>query len=120
VAPDSIHTEPSVPCAVAAFDTRNRRVGREHGHRIVTVMTWNVENFFSTPAQQPAYDAKVAAPAGVITAAAPDLVAVQVVGGEQSFEGLRAALGPGWSGVLSASAVDVGRLRWLFRRFLET
>jgi hypothetical protein len=37
----------------------------------------------------------------VIRTAAPDLLAVQEVGDEQSFQALRAALGAGWTGVLS-------------------
>ena len=37
----------------------------------------------------------------MIRAAAPDLLAVQEVGDEESFEALRSELGPGWTGVLS-------------------
>jgi hypothetical protein len=62
---------------------------------VVTVMTWNVENFFTPkPAEQAAYDAKVTQLADVIRAAAPDLLAVQEIGDEQSFEDLRSKLGP--------------------------
>ena len=67
-----------------------------------TVMSWNVENFFTPkPADQAAYDAKVAALATVITAAAPDLLALQEVGDEESFQTLQGQLGGGWSGALS-------------------
>ena len=69
---------------------------------MVTVMTWNVENFFTPkPAEQAAYDAKVTQLADVIRAAAPDLLAVQEIGDEQSFEDLRSKLGPSWTGVMS-------------------
>lgn len=69
---------------------------------MLTVMTWNVENFFTPrPADQAAYDAKVTELADVIRTAAPDLLAVQEVGDEESFEALRSELGPGWTGVLS-------------------
>ena len=83
---------------------------------MLTVMSWNVENFF-TPAtgDQDAYEEKVAELAAVITAAAPDLVALQEVGDPESFETLRTALGAGWTGVLSthfepSHAIRVG---WL-------
>jgi len=70
---------------------------------VLTVMAWNVENFFAPqPADQAAYDAKVAELADVITTAAPDLLALQEVGDPESFETLRAALGAGWTGVLSS------------------
>jgi len=69
---------------------------------VFTVMSWNVENFFAPkPADQAAYDAKVASLAKVITTATPDLVALQEVGDEESFQALREALGAGWTGVLS-------------------
>jgi endonuclease/exonuclease/phosphatase family metal-dependent hydrolase len=69
---------------------------------VLTVMSWNVENFFAPqPAEQAAYEAKLAALADVIRTAAPDLLAVQEVGDEQSFEALRAELGAGWTGMLS-------------------
>jgi endonuclease/exonuclease/phosphatase family metal-dependent hydrolase len=69
---------------------------------VLTVMTWNVENFFTPqPADRAAYDAKVDELADVISTAAPDLLALQEVGDEESFEALRAKLGPGWTGVLS-------------------
>src|SRR4051794_7901450 len=63
-------------------------------------MTWNVENLFApTPAQQPAWDVKLAQLAGVIRSVGPDLLAVQEIGDEQSFDALRHQLG--WTGVLS-------------------
>jgi endonuclease/exonuclease/phosphatase family metal-dependent hydrolase len=81
-----------------------------------TIMTWNVENFFSPkPADQAAYDAKVTALADVVTAAAPDLVALQEVGDPASFDALRTKLGGGWTGELAthfepSHAIRVG---WL-------
>jgi endonuclease/exonuclease/phosphatase family metal-dependent hydrolase len=67
---------------------------------VFTVMTWNVENLFApTPAQQPAWDVKLAQLAGVIRSVGPDLLAVQEIGDEQSFDALRHQLG--WTGVLS-------------------
>ncbi|HEY3713848.1 MAG TPA: endonuclease/exonuclease/phosphatase family protein [Jatrophihabitantaceae bacterium] len=79
-------------------------------------MTWNVENFFvPKPADQAAYDAKLAELADVITAAAPDLLAVQEVGDAASFEALRAKLGAGWTGVLSTHFATPHTIRvgWL-------
>ena len=59
-----------------------------------TVMTWNVENLFRPePADQADFDAKLDALAGVITAAEPDLLAVQEIGDEAAFEALRDKLG---------------------------
>jgi endonuclease/exonuclease/phosphatase family metal-dependent hydrolase len=83
---------------------------------VFTVMTWNVENFFApNPVDQAAYAAKVAALAEVISAAAPELVALQEVGDEQSFTALRNALGPGWTGALSThfEAAHPIRVGWL-------
>ena len=83
---------------------------------MLTVMTWNVENFFAPkPTDEAAYEAKVAAIAEVIGAAAPDLVAVQEVGDPESFEALRAKLGDGWMGVLSThfEASHAIRVGWL-------
>ena len=83
---------------------------------MLTVMSWNVENFFTPAAgDQKAYQEKVAELAAVITAAAPDLVALQEVGDPEAFEALRSALGAGWTGVLSthfdpSHAIRVG---WL-------
>lgn len=78
------------------------------------VMTWNVENFFvPAPADQAAYDVKLAELVEVVRAAAPDLLAVQEIGDEQSFEDLRSALG--WTGVLSThfESPHTIRVGWL-------
>jgi hypothetical protein len=65
---------------------------------VLTVMPWNVENFFAPqPADQAAYDAKLTELAEVIRTAAPDLLAVQEVGDEQSFEALETAELPRWT-----------------------
>jgi endonuclease/exonuclease/phosphatase family metal-dependent hydrolase len=83
---------------------------------MLTVLSWNVENFFTPAAgDQDAYEEKVVELAAVITTAAPDLVGLQEVGDTASFEALRAALGEGWTGVLSthfepSHAIRVG---WL-------
>lgn len=54
-----------------------------------TVMTWNVENLFQPePSAQADFDAKLDALAGVVTAAGPDLLAVQEVGDEVAFDGM--------------------------------
>lgn len=67
-----------------------------------TVMTWNVENLFQPePDQQADFDAKVDALCGVIADAAPDAVALQEVGDEESFELLRSRLGDDWGGALA-------------------
>jgi hypothetical protein len=59
-----------------------------------TIMTWNVENLFQpTPAQRPAYEAKLDALTAVTHDAAPDLLAVQEVGDQASFDALRQRLG---------------------------
>ena len=64
------------------------------------VMTWNVENFFApAPADQSAYNVKLAEVADVVRAVAPDLLAVQEIGDVESFEALRSELE--WTGVLS-------------------
>jgi hypothetical protein len=56
---------------------------------VLTVMIWNVENFFAPqPVDQAAYDAKLTELTDVIRAAAPDLLALQEVGDKQSFEAL--------------------------------
>jgi endonuclease/exonuclease/phosphatase family metal-dependent hydrolase len=67
-----------------------------------TIMTWNIENFFAPePANRVDFDAKLDALAEVITAAEPDLLAVQEVGDQVAFAALRDKLGAGWSGKLS-------------------
>src|SRR4051812_5333698 len=79
-------------------------------------MTWNVENLFQPDAtHRDDYDAKLDALTEVISDAAPDLLALQEVGDEASFEDLRARLGADWKGVLSthfepSHAIRVG---WL-------
>src|SRR4051812_42530498 len=79
-------------------------------------MTWNIENFFAPkPANRADFDAKLDALAGVITAAEPDLLAVQEVGDEVAFAALRDRLGAGWSGALSThfEASHTIRVGWL-------
>src|SRR5215213_9034239 len=79
-------------------------------------MTWNVENLFAAqPADQAAYEAKVTALVEVIRATAPDLLAVQEIGDEQSFEALRGRLGTAWTGVLSThfESPHTIRVGWL-------
>ena len=69
---------------------------------MLRVMTWNVATFFAPrPAHQAAYNAKIAELMDVIRTAKPDLLAVQEIGDEQSFEALRNELGAGWTGRLS-------------------
>lgn len=86
-----------------------------------TVMTWNLENFFTAqPDHEAAFKAKVTALADVILAADPDLLAVQEVGDEAAFEALRDQLGAGWTGVLSThfDPVHAIRVGWLSPRAL--
>ncbi len=81
-----------------------------------TIMTWNIENFFQPePSFQVAFDAKLDALTDAITAAQPDLLAVQEVGDEAAFEALRGRLGAGWSGALSThfEARHTIRVGWL-------
>ena len=83
-----------------------------------TIMTWNVENFFQPkPAEQTNFDAKLGALADVITAAEPDLLAVQEVGDEVAFAALRDKLGAGWTGELSTHFESSHPIRvgWLSR-----
>lgn len=73
---------------------------------MVTVATWNIENFFSPgtefgPATQAIFDRKVALLASTITSAGVDVVALQEVGDLGAFDALLAALGAGWTGQLS-------------------
>jgi endonuclease/exonuclease/phosphatase family metal-dependent hydrolase len=92
-------------------------IGRRQAARaVLTIMSWNVENFFTpTPTDRDAYDAKVSKLKDVITAAAPDLVALREVGDKASFEALRAALGANWSGALSThfESPHTIRVGWL-------
>ncbi len=72
----------------------------------LSVMTWNVENFFpagipSGPPDKDAYDRKVEYLAGMIRGLAPDVVALQEVGGQEPADDLAAAVGAGWQTVLS-------------------
>lgn len=83
---------------------------------MLTVMTWNVENFFAPqPADQAAVSTKLAELADVIRTAKPDLVAVREIGDERSFEALRNELGAGWTGVLSTHVETPHAIRvgWL-------
>jgi endonuclease/exonuclease/phosphatase family metal-dependent hydrolase len=85
---------------------------------VFTIMTWNLENLFQPDGgDRTDYDAKLDALAGVITDAAPDLLAVQEVGDQESFDALRTRLGPGWTGVLSThfEASHAIRVGWLAR-----
>src|SRR4051812_25863088 len=86
------------------------------GGAMFTVMTWNVENFFAPePSAQVDFDSKLDALAAVITAAGPDLLAVQEVGDELAFQALRERLGSGWTGALSThfQASHAIRVGWL-------
>ncbi len=72
----------------------------------LTVMTWNVENFFpagtaSGPPDEQTYAAKVEYLASMIRGLAPDVVALQEVGGRQPADDLAAGVGSGWKAVLS-------------------
>jgi len=83
---------------------------------VFTVTSWNVENFFApAPSAQADFDAKLDALARVITAVAPDLLAVQEVGDEIAFEAVRERLGNGWTGALSRhfQASHAIRVGWL-------
>ncbi len=85
---------------------------------MVTVATWNVENFFTAgtpfgPDSQAVFERKVALLASTIATAGVDVLALQEVGDLQAFDALLAALGPGWTGQLSthfdpAHAIRVG------------
>jgi endonuclease/exonuclease/phosphatase family metal-dependent hydrolase len=86
---------------------------------VFTVMTWNLENLFApSPADQANFDAKLDALAGVITAVQPDLLGVQEVGDESSFQALRTRLGAPWAGVLAThfDSSHTIRVGWLSRR----
>ena len=83
---------------------------------MLRVMTWNVENLFAPqPADQAAYDTKMTQLVNVIRTAAPDLLGVQEIGDEQSFEDLRRQLGNDWTGVLSThfESPHTIRVGWL-------
>lgn len=73
---------------------------------MVTVATWNVENFFAPgtqfgPGTQAVFERKVALLASTIATAGVDVLALQEVGDLEAFDALLAALGPGWTGQLS-------------------
>src|SRR3954454_7144902 len=79
-------------------------------------MTWNIENFFQPkPSDQADFEAKLDALTEVITAAEPDLLAVQEVGDEAAFQALLGKLGAGWTGELSThfEAAHAIRVGWL-------
>src|SRR5690242_15338580 len=73
---------------------------------MLTVATWNIENFFSPgtqfgPDTKAVFDRKVALLAETIGGAGADVVALQEVGDLDAFDALLAALGAGWTGQLS-------------------
>ncbi|MEN3280521.1 MAG: hypothetical protein V7607_1661 [Solirubrobacteraceae bacterium] len=73
---------------------------------MLTVATWNVENFFlpgvgAGPTSQDAYATKLAHLRATIESVAPDVLAVQEVGQPEALEDLRAALGGGWHALAS-------------------
>ena len=82
----------------------------------MTVMSWNVENFFAPqPADEAAYDAKPAEMADVIRAAAPDLLAFEICGDPGFFLLREQILIRGFQRVVVAGERDelrfAGRLR---------
>src|SRR5919202_375067 len=73
---------------------------------MLTVATWNLENFFrpgagAGPTSGAAYDAKLAHLKATIEAIAPDVLGVQEVGQPEALEELRAALGGSWRAIAS-------------------
>lgn len=77
------------------------------------VGTWNLENLYRPggefgPPDEATYRAKLEAVAQIITAEAPDALAVQEVGEPEALDDLVAVLGSGWSSVLSAFPDDRG------------
>jgi endonuclease/exonuclease/phosphatase family metal-dependent hydrolase len=73
---------------------------------MLTVATWNIENFFRPgaaggPTTQAAYDAKLAHLKATIEAIPPDVIGVQEVGQPEALEDLRAALGGAWQAIAS-------------------
>src|SRR6478735_4748898 len=85
---------------------------------MVTIATWNLENFFAPgtafgPDTPAVFERKVQLLAATVRTAAADVVAVQEVGDPEAFDALLAELGAGWSGPLSthfdpAHAIRVG------------
>jgi endonuclease/exonuclease/phosphatase family metal-dependent hydrolase len=68
---------------------------------MVVVGTWNLENLFRPgsefgPSDEPAYEAKLAALAGVIDRLAPDVLAVQEVGDPEALADLADSLDGDW------------------------
>ncbi|WP_327694153.1 endonuclease/exonuclease/phosphatase family protein [Streptomyces sp. NBC_00459] len=77
------------------------------------VATWNLENLYrpggpSGPKDEAAYEAKLAALAGVITELDPALLAVQEVGDPEALHDLVDLLGGGWSVATSRLADSRG------------
>jgi endonuclease/exonuclease/phosphatase family metal-dependent hydrolase len=73
---------------------------------MLTVATWNLENFFrpgaaAGPTSQAAYATKLAHLRATIEAIAPDVLGVQEVGQPEALEDLRAALAGGWHAIAS-------------------
>src|SRR3954453_22797315 len=86
---------------------------------MLTIATWNLENLFRPragdgPTDEDAYDAKLAALAGMIEQIAPDVLAVQEVGDPEALDDLRARLDGQWHRALStqpdARGIRVGLL----------
>jgi predicted extracellular nuclease len=72
---------------------------------ILTVATWNLENFFRPgadgPNSQQIYDDKLSHLKTTIESIDPDVLGVQEVGQPEALEDLRAALGDGWHAISS-------------------
>ncbi|WP_348788127.1 endonuclease/exonuclease/phosphatase family protein [Leifsonia sp. NPDC080035] len=73
---------------------------------MLTVATWNLENFFPAgtpfgPGSQAVFDHKVQLLAATIHGSGADVVATQEVGDPAAFDALLTALGPDWTGELS-------------------
>ncbi|WP_314149354.1 endonuclease/exonuclease/phosphatase family protein [uncultured Leifsonia sp.] len=73
---------------------------------MLTVATWNLENFFPAgtpfgPDTQSVFDHKVQLLAATIRSSGADVVATQEVGDPAALDALLTELGPGWTGELS-------------------
>jgi endonuclease/exonuclease/phosphatase family metal-dependent hydrolase len=73
---------------------------------MLTVATWNLENFFrpgadAGPTSQDVYDEKLAHLKATIEVIAPDAIGVQEVGQPEALEDLRDALDGDWHGIAS-------------------
>jgi endonuclease/exonuclease/phosphatase family metal-dependent hydrolase len=87
---------------------------------MLTVATWNLENFFAPgtefgPETRAVFDRKVALLASTIETAGVDVLATQEVGDLEAFDALLTALGADWTGQLSthfdpSHAIRVGFL----------